>query len=156
MNIKTAGDLRGFLASVMIDIRAGDVDASQANAISKIAAQINQSLAVEVNAALQLERMGKDRSMAGLMLIAAHEEGRNQLPNAFASDGMAWCDQCDARIKLDDARSCKSKYCTLRPQLASAMSAEGQDPQGLGAKPASATGEAGDAQSQSPNPGAEA
>lgn len=41
---------------------------------------------------------------------------------------------------------------------ASAMSAEGQDPQGLGAKPASATGEAGDAQTPepTPNPGAEA
>lgn len=41
---------------------------------------------------------------------------------------------------------------------ASAMSAVGQDPQGLGAQPASATGEAGDAQSPAPipNPGAEA
>jgi hypothetical protein len=43
------------------------------------------------------------------------------------------------------------------PEPTSAMSAEGQDPQGLGAKPASATGAAGDAQPSSPsNPGAEA
>lgn len=55
--IKTAGDLRGFLADVMTDIRAGSVEATDAHAIAKIAAQINQSLSTEINAALQLERM---------------------------------------------------------------------------------------------------
>lgn len=67
--IRTAGDLRGFLADIMVGIREGKVNATQAHAISKVAAQINQSLAVEVNTALQLERMGKDRPIAGSMMI---------------------------------------------------------------------------------------
>lgn len=116
MTIRTAGDLRGFLANIMVDIRAGEVDAAQANAISKIASQINQSLAVEVNAALQMEKMGKDRSLAGLMIIASEESAHNALPNAFASDGTAWCDQCDARVPIDEAKACKSKFCSLRPK----------------------------------------
>lgn len=71
MQIRTAGELRGFLASIMVGVRDGKVECGQAAAISKIAAQINQSLAVEVNTALQLEKMGKDRPVAGSMLIGS-------------------------------------------------------------------------------------
>lgn len=117
MHIKTAGDLRGFLTDVMIGIRAGSIEADQANAISKIAAQINQSLAVEVNTALQLERMGKDRPVAGSMLIGRaddRESPANALP--VDTDGLVWCDQCDAKVTPDDALSCKSKFCSLKPK----------------------------------------
>src|SRR5690242_17090047 len=73
MQIKTAGDLRGFLADIMLGIRDGDVECTQAHAIAKVAAQINQSLATEINTALQLERMGKDRPVAGSLLIRGEE-----------------------------------------------------------------------------------
>lgn len=114
MQIKTAGDLRGFLADVMIGIRAGSIEADQASAISKIAAQINQSLAVEVNTALQLERMGKDRPVAGSMLIGRAEGSSDTTTIAYDIDGLAWCDQCDARVNAEDAASCKSKHCSLK------------------------------------------
>jgi hypothetical protein len=119
MQIKTAGELRGFLADVMVGIRAGSVECDQAHAISKIAAQINQSLATEVNTALQLERMGKDRPIAGSMLIgnrASEVEGLGALP--VDTDGMVWCDQCDGKITPDDALACKSKFCSLKRKKA--------------------------------------
>lgn len=119
MQIKTAGDMRGFLADVMIGIRAGSVDKDMAGAISKVAAQINNSLAVEVNAALRLEGMGKDRPVAGSMLIGrADGSSEGALVPAIAAhpdvDGLIWCDQCDARVKPEDAAGCKSKHCSLK------------------------------------------
>jgi ribosomal protein L40E len=79
MQIKTAGELRSFLAEVLIGIRDGSVNPTQAQAISKVAAQINQSLSVEVNTALQLERMGKDHPVAGTMQLGAPEPDRPQV-----------------------------------------------------------------------------
>ncbi|WP_370179928.1 DUF6551 family protein [Alteriqipengyuania sp.] len=29
-------------------------------------------------------------------------------------DGMAWCDQCDMRVRRDQAEGCKSRFCSLR------------------------------------------
>ena len=29
-------------------------------------------------------------------------------------DGMAWCDQCDMRVRADQAKGCKSRFCSLR------------------------------------------
>lgn len=86
MRIRTAGDMRGFLADIMVGIRGGSVDSAQAHAIAKIAAQINQSLAVEVNTALQLERMGKDRPVAGSMLIGPAGEAPTPLPHPPAPE----------------------------------------------------------------------
>lgn len=124
MQIKTAGELRGFLADVMIDIRNGAIEPSQAQAISKIAAQINQSLSVEVNTALQLERMGKDHPVAGSMLIGERPAGTTALPprtapvpaqSADGSEaGFIWCDQCDMMVPPAAVAGCKSKYCTAK------------------------------------------
>jgi hypothetical protein len=111
--IKTAGDLRGFLAEVMQDIRRGNIEADQANAISKVAAQINNSLAVEVNTALRLAQMGKDQPIAGAMLIGAADDPRNALP-APDADGLIWCDQCDERVTEADALGCKSPHCKVK------------------------------------------
>ena len=83
--LRTAGELRGFLADVLADIRQGHVDTNKANAIAKIAAQINASLQVEVTTALQLEKMGGGKAVAGSMVIATHEmesETARQLPKA--------------------------------------------------------------------------
>lgn len=68
MQLKTAGDLRGFLADVLVGIKSGSVDASQASSISKVAAQINASIATEVQARIHLKELGGDA--AGAMIIA--------------------------------------------------------------------------------------
>ena len=52
--MKTAGDLRMFLAGVLEGIKDGTVDAAQATSISKVSAQINQSLQVEVSTKLAM------------------------------------------------------------------------------------------------------
>lgn len=112
--IKTAGDLRSFLADVMMDIRAGRMEAEDAGAISKIAAQINQSLAVEVNTALQLEKMGKPGAVAGTMLIGRQDDTNIDPRLQIGSDGMVWCEQCDAQVTPEDATACKSKFCKAK------------------------------------------
>jgi hypothetical protein len=68
MQLKTTGDLRGFLADVLVGIRDGSIDANQANSISKVAAQINQSLSTEVQARINLKELGGE---AGQMIIAS-------------------------------------------------------------------------------------
>lgn len=68
--LKTAGELRGFLAGILVGIKDGTIDANKANAIAKVSAQINQSLSVEVNTALQMERLGKGSALPGSMIIA--------------------------------------------------------------------------------------
>ena len=110
--IKTAGDLRSFLADVLVDIRAGSIDADQASAISKVAAQINNSLAVEVNTALRLASMGKDHPVAGSMRIGNADPARDALPNGD-QDGLIWCAQCDKRVSEDQALACKSPHCKV-------------------------------------------
>lgn len=127
--LRTAGELRGFLADVLIGIQNGTVDTNKANAIAKVSAQINQSLAVEVNTALQLERMGGERAVAGSMVIAHHgDEITPALPVAendvakpviaFAPpkhDGeKIWCDQCDMNVTVGQAVSCKSAHCKAK------------------------------------------
>ena len=70
--LRTAGDLRGFLADVLVGIRDGTVDAAQATSISKVAAQINQSLATEVQARIHLRELGGEP--AGTMVVATRSE----------------------------------------------------------------------------------
>lgn len=106
--IKTAGDLRGFLADVLVGIRSGSVDVEEANAISKVAAQITSSLAVEVNTALQLQKMGKDHPVAGTMLI--RQEGSEPIPIEDAS----WCEQCEKRVSAAQARACRDSHCKAK------------------------------------------
>lgn len=108
--LRTAGELRAFLADTLVGIREGKIDAAKANAIAKVSAQINQSLAVEVNTALQLERMGGPRAVAGSMVIADRGDeiavieppakpSVVAVSKAFKPDheGKAWCDQCERR-----------------------------------------------------------
>ncbi len=110
-SIKTAGDLRGFLADVLVGIRNGSVDTDEANAIAKVAAQINQSLAVEVNTTLQLQRMGKDQPVAGSMMLT---NGNPAALETFADDAGKWCEQCDKRVSPQQIAACKSQFCKAR------------------------------------------
>jgi hypothetical protein len=144
MQLKTAGDLRGFLADVLVGIKDGTVDASQAHAISKVAAQINSSLATEVQARMHLK--GLDGEVAGSMVIAgaAPEEpvkaiaphppvadtidpskvapvGIVQLEDATANfrrtkqdADRVWCDQCDMSATVAQAVGCKSRFCKAK------------------------------------------
>lgn len=82
MQLKTAGDLRGFLAEVLVGVREGTIDANKANAISKVAAQINQSLATEVTTRIRLKELGADD--AGQMLIGRGDAGPAQVVEAIA------------------------------------------------------------------------
>lgn len=144
MQLKTAGDLRGFLAEVLVGIKEGTVDASQAHAISKVAAQINSSLATEVQARMHLK--GLDGEVAGSMVIAGANPGEPakviapsapvadmddpskvppvrpiQLEDATANfrrnkqiADKVWCDQCDMNVTVSQAVGCKSRFCKAR------------------------------------------
>ena len=124
--IKTAGDLRGFLAEVLVGIRQRKVGVEEAKAIAMVSAQINQSLSTEVNTCLALERMGKNAPVAGTMMIG----DAPALPEAPAiphephtsllEGGGTWCDQCEMRVAPATAATCKSKHCKVRPDAADA------------------------------------
>lgn len=105
--IKTAADLRGFLADVLEDIRAGKVDPAKAAAISNVAGQINKSLAIEVGAALQLRRLGEDQLDAVSLSLA--EENR-----LIEDRGMEWCEQCEKRVNATKAKGCLDKFCKAK------------------------------------------
>ncbi len=109
MTIKTAGDLRSFLAGIMVDIKNGNIDAEQAGAISKVSAQINQSLAVEVKAAIEMHKLGKGGHSAGSMLIGTEKP--------LELDTELWCEQCDAMVDRSDVPNCKSKFCSVKDKL---------------------------------------
>lgn len=98
MTIKTAGDLRGFLAEVLVEIKSGTVDVEKANAISKVAAEINRSIATEVQTALQLQRMDRSGDEPGSLLISSHLTP-------------VWCVQCERRVTANEAATCTSKFC---------------------------------------------
>lgn len=42
---------------------------------------------------------------------------RPTAPIKAPSDGKRWCDQCEARVNLTAATTCKSPFCKLRPRL---------------------------------------
>ncbi len=130
--LRTAGELRGFLADVLIGIQSGEIDTNRANAIAKVSAQINQSLAVEVNTALQLEKLGKGGMVAGSMVIAHHGEidaplTVGEITTTVKSpttvkftpptrDGdKTWCDQCDMNVTVAQGIACKSAHCKAKP-----------------------------------------
>lgn len=69
--IQTAGDLRGFLADVLIGIREKRIKAEDATAIAKVAAEINRSLVVEIQTAIQ---SGVKQPVPGSMVIATAQE----------------------------------------------------------------------------------
>jgi hypothetical protein len=54
-----SGELREMLMSVIDSVREGKVEPDDANAIAKLAAQINQSLKIEIDARTDDAAMGK-------------------------------------------------------------------------------------------------
>lgn len=107
MTIKTAGELRGFLADVLLGIRSGDVNIEEARAIAQVAGQITHSLAVEAKTAIALKKMGESGHVPGSMQIASGD-----VEAITAVD--RWCEQCEARVPPSGVVDCKSRFCKLR------------------------------------------
>lgn len=49
--IRTTGDLRTFLASMLVSVKGGEMDLDAARTMVKVAAQINESFYSEIKAA---------------------------------------------------------------------------------------------------------
>jgi hypothetical protein len=128
MEIKTTGDLRGFLGETLIGIRDGSIDKNKADAIAKVASQINQSLSVEVNAAIQLKKLGEGDTVAGSMLLTSDATfpaskkalpTKEQDPLGFkARTDLIWCSQCDRRQSPEFVQLCDSKLCKAKAEPA--------------------------------------
>jgi hypothetical protein len=131
--LKTAGDLRTFLAETLVGVRDGTIDANKANAISKVAAQINQSLSTEVMTKLKLKELGEQA--AGEMLIGSAPpepiavsdlRGVQYVePEVVRKPALEvviprlegdkiWCEQCDLAVTVGQALGCKSKFCKAK------------------------------------------
>ncbi len=57
--IKTTGELREFLATMLVGIKTGDVKHEEARAMTKMAAQINESFYSEIKIAKTQIEAGK-------------------------------------------------------------------------------------------------
>lgn len=129
--ITTAGELRGFLADVLTDLRSKRLTPEEANAIAKVAGEITRSLAVEAATALH---GGVKDHVPGSMVIANHADPEPQLPspevpcdskarepvarilphNPNADPDKVWCEQCEMKVTVGQAVSCKSKFCKAK------------------------------------------
>lgn len=65
--LKTSGDLRRFLYETMEKVTAGTIDARTAMTAAKLAAQINESLKVEVELAIRGQALGHTPNDPGAM-----------------------------------------------------------------------------------------
>jgi hypothetical protein len=110
-SIKTAGELRGFLADILIGIRDGRVDVEEATAIAKVAGQINSSLAIEAKTAVEMKRLGSGDHVFGSTQIASGDV-------AAITEQELWCDQCDKMVSREAAAACGSKFCKVRAAAA--------------------------------------
>jgi hypothetical protein len=128
MEIRTTGDLRGFLGETLLGIRDGTIDKSKAEAIAKVASQINLSLSVEVNAAIQLKKLGEGGTVAGSMLLTSDVEfatpkkalpTKEQDPDGYKRrTDLVWCAQCDMRQSPEMISICSSKLCPVKDKKA--------------------------------------
>lgn len=107
MSIKTAGELRGFLADILVKIRDGSVDVDEATAIAKVAGQINSSLAIEAKTALEMKRLGGGDHVFGSTQIASGDV-------AAITEETKWCDQCDKQVTAEKAGACGDRFCKAR------------------------------------------
>jgi hypothetical protein len=71
--IKTTGELRDFLANMMIGVKNGDLDLDKASRITKLAGQINESFYAEIKVAKTRAEAGAVMVDFGAMSIGTHE-----------------------------------------------------------------------------------
>jgi len=72
--IKTTGELRSFLATMMLGVKNGDLDLDKARNITKLAGQINESFYAEVKVAKVRAEAGENMPILGQMFIG--EQGK--------------------------------------------------------------------------------
>jgi len=64
-SIKTTRELREFITSAMVDVRNGSLDTDKANALNKLAGQVNSSIYGEIKAKVVLSKMGEEVAKHG-------------------------------------------------------------------------------------------
>lgn len=67
--VKTTGDLRDFLANMMVGVKNGTLDLDKASRITKLAGQINESFYAEVKVAKIRAEAGEAMPMLGQMRV---------------------------------------------------------------------------------------
>lgn len=79
--LKTSGDLRKFLYETMESVANGTIDVKKAMTAAKLAAQINESLKVEVELSIRGQALGHVQNDPGAMpLYSEQSEGLEALP----------------------------------------------------------------------------
>lgn len=73
-SIQTTGQLRDFLASMMVGVKDGDVSIDKASRITKLAGQINESLYAEVKVAKVRLEAGEVMAELGAMRVGVSGE----------------------------------------------------------------------------------
>lgn len=71
--IKNTGELREFLATMMLGVKNGDLDLDKASRITKLAGQINESFYAEIKVAKVRAEAGQALTPLGTMLIGSGE-----------------------------------------------------------------------------------
>lgn len=74
--IRTTGELREFLAMMMVGVKNGDLDLDKASRITKMAGQINESFYAEIKVAKIRLEAGEEMRKLGEMEINDREEGQ--------------------------------------------------------------------------------
>ena len=69
VKIKTTGELREFLASMLLGVKNGDVSIDVASRITKMAGQINESFYAEVKVARMRVEAGEQLTALGKLPI---------------------------------------------------------------------------------------
>jgi len=72
--IKTTGELRDFLAEMMVDVKNGSLDLDKARNITKLAGQINESFYAEIKVAKIRAEAGEVMTGLGAMIVGANNE----------------------------------------------------------------------------------
>lgn len=65
--IRTTGELRDFLATMMIGVKNGDLDLDKASRITKMAGQVNESFYAEIKVAKVRAEAGQEMPSLGDM-----------------------------------------------------------------------------------------
>lgn len=70
-SIRTTGELRTFLANLMVGVKDGIVAADKATRVTKLAAQINESIYAEIKVARVQAELKREAAQMGDLSIGA-------------------------------------------------------------------------------------
>jgi len=76
--IATTGQLRQFLADTLLAVRDGKMDTDKARNITKLAAQINESIYSEIKTARIMEDLGREVAGLGELKVGGNEKEEMQ------------------------------------------------------------------------------